>query len=310
MAQTRVPQPLKTHGGKGPLAKRIVALMPPHMHYVEPFAGGLAVLLERDPDDRRLWAGTGGGDRGVSELVNDLNKSLSNFWRVVGSEEMFARFFRTVETIPLSRVEWEAAAAGLRRDDYGDDRVSWAVDFFVACRQSLAGRMTGFTPVTRNRTRRGMNGNVSEWLSAVDGLPAVHERLRRVLVEDIDALDLIPREDTPLTFYYIDPPYLHDTRASVGEYREQEMTKGQHEALLDLLATIKGKFILSGYPNDLYGGYARRHGWRLHTFDVANNAAGGKTKRRMTECCWTNYDPPPQRAAARGGPAPPGQRLA
>ena len=37
--------PLKYHGGKTNLARRIVELMPPHLHYVEPFAGGLAVLL-------------------------------------------------------------------------------------------------------------------------------------------------------------------------------------------------------------------------------------------------------------------------
>ena len=37
--------PLKTHGGKRYLAERLVALMPPHTHYVEPFAGGLSVLF-------------------------------------------------------------------------------------------------------------------------------------------------------------------------------------------------------------------------------------------------------------------------
>lgn len=43
---TRFPtSPLKWHGGKHYLAARIVALMPPHTHYVEPFAGGLSVLL-------------------------------------------------------------------------------------------------------------------------------------------------------------------------------------------------------------------------------------------------------------------------
>jgi hypothetical protein len=34
----------------------------------------------------------------------------------------------------------------------------------------------GFTAMTRTRTRRERNGNVSEWLSAVDGLTDVHAR--------------------------------------------------------------------------------------------------------------------------------------
>jgi DNA adenine methylase len=31
-----VKTPLKTHGGKHCLARKIVRLMPPHLHYVEP----------------------------------------------------------------------------------------------------------------------------------------------------------------------------------------------------------------------------------------------------------------------------------
>ena len=53
--------------------------------------------------------------------------------------------------------------------------------------------MNGFTSVTRNRTRRQMNGNVSEWLSAVEGLPEVHHRLKRVLIENMPAIELIKR---------------------------------------------------------------------------------------------------------------------
>ena len=45
-------QPLKWHGGKYYLASKIVDLMPPHLHYVEPFFGGGAVLLARDPEDK------------------------------------------------------------------------------------------------------------------------------------------------------------------------------------------------------------------------------------------------------------------
>jgi len=44
----------------------------------------------------------------------------------------------------------------------------------VNCRQSLAGRMDAFAPLSRRRTRRGMNEQCSAWWNAVEGLPAVH----------------------------------------------------------------------------------------------------------------------------------------
>ena len=62
--------PLKWHGGKQYLADKIISLMPPHIHYVEPYFGGGAVLFRKD--------GTGS-----SEVVNDLNKELSTFWKVL-----------------------------------------------------------------------------------------------------------------------------------------------------------------------------------------------------------------------------------
>ena len=89
-----VPVPLKWHGGKSYLARRIVGLMPRHLHYVEPYAGGLAVLLARDPDDPRMWLGDTSDERGVSEVANDLDGRLMNFWRVVRGDDTFARFRR------------------------------------------------------------------------------------------------------------------------------------------------------------------------------------------------------------------------
>src|SRR5829696_2917494 len=98
----RIGLPLKWHGGKYYLAPKIVALMPPHLHYVEPFAGGLSVLLARDPADPRLWAGATGGTRGVSEVVNDLNHELTNFWACLRDPPLFAEMYRRLCCVPLS----------------------------------------------------------------------------------------------------------------------------------------------------------------------------------------------------------------
>lgn len=67
------------------------------------------------------------------------------------------------------------------------------------------------------------------------------------------------------------------------------MDSGDHRQLLDLLARLKGKFLLSGYRCDAYDAAAALHGWNRHDFDIANHAAGGADKRRMTECVWANY---------------------
>ncbi len=131
-----------------------------------------------------------------------------------------------------------------------------------------------------------MNGNVSEWLSAVDGLADVHERLRRVLIENMPAVDLIRREDTPGTLFYCDPPYVHETRASKEAYAF-EMDGPAHRQLLQAVLECQGKVMLSGYHSDLYRDMLP--GWKEHLFDLPNNAASGDTKRRMIEVIWCNF---------------------
>lgn len=273
MAQRLTP-PLKWHGGKHYLAPRVVALMPPHLHYVEPFAGGLSVLLAKDPD-------------GVSEVVNDANRRLTNFWFVLQSPPHFEEFRRHVEAVPFSEVEFEAANERCRQAT-GYVCVKDAVHFFLRCRLSLAGRTRSFTGVTRTRTRRGMNNEVSAWLTCVEGLPLVHARLKRVLILNRDALDVIRQQDGPGTLLYLDPPYLHETRATSGEYAH-EMTDAQHRDLLTLLSGVRGKFMLSGYRSPMYDEWADQGGHTRHDFDLPNNAAGGKAKRRMTESLWCNW---------------------
>jgi len=276
---------LKWHGGKHYLAPKIVKLMPRHLHYVEPYAGGLSVLLARDPDDESLWLSP---HKGVSEVVNDLHGYLMNFWKVLQSSVHFDNFRRQVEAIPLSRSTWEQAKTSLddAEETSESDPVDDAVAFFVLCRQSRSGAMQSFTPLTRSRTRRQMNGNTSEWLTAVEGLPAIHKRLQRVAVENLHALELIKREDTRNTLFYLDPPYLHSTRTAKNVY-EHEMTEPDHRELLDVVRKCKGKVMLSGYPSELYD--TALADWNRHTFDLPNHASGGKTKDRETEVVWCNF---------------------
>jgi DNA adenine methylase len=65
------------------------------------------------------------------------------------------------------------------------------------------------------------------------------------------------------------------------------MTEPEHRELLATLVACKGKVMLSGYPSGLYDSLLKD--WNRHDFDLPNNAAGGETKRRMTEVLWCNF---------------------
>ena len=290
--------PLKWHGGKNYLSKEIVAMMPPHIHYVETHGGGLQVLLARDPN--KNWLLHDGekipsGQDGCSEVVNDINHCLMNFWTVLASENLFREFHRVIEATPFSEELWDFSFKSLNESSFGignlipdNFRVQVAVAFFIVCRQSLAGRMNSFTGVTKTRTRRNMNNEVSAWLSAVEGLPAAHERLKRVLIINRDALEVIQKHDTPDTFFYIDPPYLASTRTSPIVY-QHEASEEHHVDLLKLLGMLKGKFILSGYRSGMYDDAAKRCKWKSKEIEIANHSAGGKEKEIKIEVLWYNY---------------------
>jgi DNA adenine methylase len=102
-----------------------------------------------------------------------------------------------------------------------------------------------------------MNEQVSAWLTAVDGLPEAHQRLRKVEIRSMDATKFIARYDHKNALFYCDPPYLHSTRAAKNAY-EFEMDESDHISLIKCLKQIK--------------------------------ASSSKTKELKTECLWMNYE--------------------
>lgn len=280
--------PIKWHGGKHYLAARIIELMPPHERYLEAFSGGLSVLIQKPLVSPKNEAGK---QPAVAEFANDLNGDLVNFWRVLANAEAFETFRRIVEATPLSQPSFKAAASFANEHGNPDawfPDVDRAVSFFIRIRQSRQGLGKDYCTPTK-RTRRGMNENASAWLSAVDGLADIHQRLRRVEVWQRPAVAAIRKLDGAELLVYADPPYLPSTRSTVGEYGPHEMTPEQHAELLECLAQMRGRFILSGYRSDLYNQAAERNGWTCYEFDLPNNASGSRSKERRIECVWMNY---------------------
>jgi DNA adenine methylase len=71
---------------------------------------------------------------------------------------------------------------------------------------------------------------------------------------------VILRYDSPQTLFYCDPPYPHEAREDAKAYA-YEMTARQHEALAELLRSVRGAVALSGYRcpllDRLYGKWRR-----------------------------------------------------
>lgn len=276
---------LKYHGGKSYLARPITALMPPHIHYCEEYFGGGSVLLE-----------SGFEFPNRSEVVNDIDHQLCEFWWCLqgkGKKGEREDFLEQCRLTPFSRPDYETAAELLeviqkKGGKQGTTLADRAWAFFVTNRQSLAGRMEGWAPLSKLRTRRLMNEQASAWIGAVDLLPDMILRMSAVVVENDKAVAVFKREDSPKTLHYLDPPYHPDTVSSPEVYRFP-MTVKDHEELLAVITDggVKGKVMLSGYDNPLYKKALK--GWTRKAFKIDNKAAGGGLKDVRTECLWMNY---------------------
>lgn len=268
--------PLKWHGGKSYLAAKIIEQFPKHTHYVEPYFGGGAVLFAKPAQ----WI------EGHSEVVNDIDGELTNFWKVLAEPTLRDRMIEGLANTPFAESVWKASHdKPIRMDD-----IDWrhAMCFFIKYRMSRQGLGKDFATLSRNRTRRGMNEQVSSWWSAVEGLDEAGERLARVAILNRDALDVIRQQDGPNTLFYLDPPYLHETRTATKAY-QYEMTNEDHCSLLAELLLIKGRFILSGYRSEQYDRAASIGQWRRVDIKIDNKASSKSVKDVKTECLWMNF---------------------
>ncbi len=180
-----------------------------------------------------------------------------------------------------------------------EDEVEIAYCFFVAIRQGFGGKLKGGFGYSVSESRRGMVKEVSRWLSTIDSLPAIHERLQTVMVECLDWRIVMDRynEWGQEGFYYLDPPYAPDTRR--GTQYDHELSSKDHEELVEwLIHKARVQVMLSGYDNPTYH-RLEEAGWRKVCFEVACRAAG---RTRGTGLLG-------KRRYACQGAAPPGVRL-
>jgi DNA adenine methylase len=86
--------------------------------------------------------------------------------------------------------------------------------------------------------------------------------------------------------WYLDPPYVAETRASWKQTAyAHEMTLEDHEKLLDVVVKLRGSVMISGYHHELYANCLA--GWNMMETESRINGT-----RKATEVVWMNYDLP------------------
>lgn len=257
--------PFAYFGGKTRLADQIVPLLPAHRHYVEPFAGSLAVLLAKP--------------RAEMETVNDLDGDLMTFWRVLRDRPEDLALHMTLT--PHSRAEHQAAY-----DLATDDELERARRVWVLLSQGRGGSMrrTGWR-FYANAARSTYS--FPEYLAAyVNRVPACAERLMGVSLECRDALGDYGQHSNVLL--YCDPPYVGSTRSA--NYRHEMTGDEDHRRLAAALNNCRAAVVLSGYHSplydELYGGWHRAE-LKAWTGNGIRNGAT-KTDGDRTEVLWSN----------------------
>lgn len=211
------------------------------------------------------------------ELINDRHEGIVSVFRCLQNNELAEQLRQACFFTPFARTEFETA-----RIEPTDSIVEKArkTVFRAAAGFGAGGAnqelSTGFRAYSRNaRTSPAM-----DWANWPQYLPQFIERLRGVVIENRDAAAIIAEQDSADVLFYIDPPYLTQTRTKKRVY-DFEMTDDQHETLLRQLKSVSGMVALSGYASELYQDYLGD--WRRIDFKtVADRQA------ERTECLWLN----------------------
>ena len=296
-APSRIMAPFVYAGGKGHLARHLVRLFPrgDFRVYVEPFCGAASVFWHI----RRPF---------TVEILNDLDQHLITLFRVLQDQAKMERLLHRLTFTPYARAEYERAWELVWGAAEPEDDVETAWAFFVALNQTWSGFPNPDKDDWRYKyiDNNGMPGTCSSWLGRIKSIEYFHRRLMRVQLECDDALRVIQRHDSEQTFFYLDPPYVPETRNMTLAYRHDQ-DESFHDQLVDVLLRVRGAVMLSGYPNPIYR-RLEEAGWKTVDFRVTLNvtvrgrnsslkgegAVKSNPRTHRVERVWLNYNVPEQ----------------
>lgn len=266
-------------GGKGGAKIRaaVLANLPPHTCYVEPFGGTASILLNKP--------------LAPQEIYNDINSYVVNFFRVLVAPTLFRQFYGILRNLPYSRDFYMEYNAGYRNEK---DPARQAAMWYLVARQAFGGIMDhdswGFGVSDASL-------QTASWLSSFDNLLRVRDRMQHVQIDNIDWRICLKRFCGDGYLAYCDPPYVMDTRKDA--VYENEMSNSDHAELVQALMDYDGAVVLSGYDSPIYQPLLDG-GWERKTFEIVCTCAGRVRNSKLqgegaclksamrTECLWLN----------------------
>lgn len=228
--------PFAYMGGKSRLREWIYQHMPRQVyHLVDVFGGAGNVVL---------------GYKGASfRTYNDSNGELVNLMRML--REKGPELISLLELTPHSREEYMSSFEDC------EDALEQARRTFVKLSQSFGRTLvrSGFSSDINNG-RYGISEATLRHISRIDKLPEVVRALRTICIENLDYKDLLMKYQGPKTYFYLDPPYIWETRTGRVKYRDELNTVEKHIELLELLVKVECQgFMLSCYDHPIYEQY-------------------------------------------------------
>ena len=227
---------LRYHGGKWMLASWVISHLPKHRIYVEPFAGAASVFLQKP--------------RCYAEVLNDQWEEVVSLFRCLQEPHKAEELQAKLELTPFSRSELDLACSpGICTDVEKARRLIIRSFMGYGSDSSCRGTKPGF----RSNSNRSGTTPAHDWVNYPAQIAAFTARLRGVVIENRSAVSLIPQHDSPETLFYADPPYPLSTRSKTGAGSyAHEMSDDDHRELAQVLRSVKGMVVLSGYPCELY----------------------------------------------------------
>lgn len=248
-------------GGKRYLIKHLLPLIPKHYTYVEVFGGGASLLFAKTPSP--------------IEVYNDIDQLLANFFNVFINQ--FNEFQTIISILPFSDYIRKTYIKTLNTGT----ALEKAIKTFYLTHTNWGSFLFEDPGLSRALRSLKIYQNKKHILSIF------RERIKNVIIENQDFKVIIPKYDNPNTFFYLDPPYLHDTRIRKKGYNN-EMSNEDHIKLLELITNAKGKIMLSCYDNPIYQSYLKD--WNKLTFRIYPNITPFKQKPVVIETVYLNYE--------------------